>query len=115
VLGAAGVAVFLAVALLLARVLGVAGVERSAVVDAVKGQAAVLNRTGKVRVLNIKPTTRFALGGGTHVARVAWKAGDALPVVQCVTLRRDGGVLDGYDVRVLRVSRPIPRDANCPG
>jgi hypothetical protein len=98
---------------MLARVLGVAGVERSAVVESVKAQAVRLHRPGRVRVLNIKPTTRFALGGGTHTARVAWKAGDALPVVQCVTLRRTGGLLSGYDVRVLRVSRPIARDANC--
>lgn len=108
-----GVAFFVLVALVLARALGVPGVERSAVVESVKREARALDRPGRVRILNIKPDTTFAVKGETRVARVAWKAGDALPVVQCVTLRREGDVLGGFDVRVLRVSRPIKADANC--
>jgi hypothetical protein len=112
-LGALGVVLFLAISLFLARALGVPGVERGAVVDTVKVQARLLHKPGTVRILNLKPETTIAIRSETRVVRVAWEAGNALPVVQCATVRRDGDVIGGFDVHVVKISRPIPRDADC--
>jgi hypothetical protein len=42
-----------------------------------------------------------------------WKAGDRLPVVQCVRVRREGDPLSGYDVRILALGAPIAREGDC--
>ena len=50
--------------------------------------------------------------GVTGTGRVAWRAGSALPVVQCVRVRRDGP-LTGGDVELLSLSAPIGGEASC--
>ena len=45
----------------------------------------------------------------TGWTRVAWKAGTRLPVVQCFKVARKGNAISGLTVRLLQVSRPIPR------
>ncbi|HVE69687.1 MAG TPA: hypothetical protein VNB64_14025 [Solirubrobacteraceae bacterium] len=109
VLGAAVVA-FLALSAVVARVIGAGSAARADAIEAVKRQAA----PGRFRVLNVDGVGGFAPAGRTETARVAWKAGERLPVVQCVRVRRSGDPLSGYDVDVLRVSPPIGREADCP-
>jgi hypothetical protein len=45
---------------------------------------------------------------------VAWRAGSSLPVVQCVRVRRAGNALTGFQVELLKLSRRIASDSNCP-
>jgi hypothetical protein len=143
ILIAVGAAVFVVVALVLARAFSVGGVERQAVIDVVRAQAGgdpqavverlpgcrssppcvraaqvnakTLRRRGPIQVLRIDPSSQLALRAGTKTARVAWQARGSLPVVQCVTVRRSGSLLSGFTVRLLRVSRPIGRESDCPG
>jgi len=71
-----------------------------------------LARPGKVQILTYRPSTKLALTRKTGTARVAWRAGAGLPVVQCVRVRRDGP-LTGGDVELLSISAPIGREAGC--
>ena len=135
-----GLFVFLGLSLLLARGLSGSGVERSDVLELVRAQArgdadAVLaqlpacrrepacarttrervpklRRDGRVQILTYAPSTRLALTRKTGTGRVAWRAGESLPVVQCVRVRRDGP-LTGGAVELLSVSAPIAGDAGC--
>ena len=107
-IGAAAVA-FLGVSALVARVIGAGSSARSHAIDAVERQAG----PGKFRILRVDGVGGFAVTGRTETARIAWKAGTRLPVVQCVRVRRTGDPFSGYDVSVLRISRPIPREADC--
>jgi len=137
---AGGVIVFLFLSFLVARVLSAGSDERSAAVAVLKAQArgdsgAVIGlitgcrprpactarvramvarerRPGRFDVLNVR-TPSFALGARTGTTRVAWRANGGLPVVQCVTARRTGNPLAGYDIQVLSVSAPIGREAHC--
>src|SRR5262245_50555418 len=123
--------VFLGISALLARGLTGAGDEQSRVLDLVRAQArgdatAVLNmlpacraqpacaqvtrdrvtqlkQPGDVEILNYRPSVRIALTRQVGTGRVAWRAGTALPVVQCVKVRRDGP-LTGTDVELLGIS-----------
>jgi hypothetical protein len=133
--------VFLGLSVLLARGLGGAGAERAAVLAVVQAEArgdaaAVLSRLpacarepacaqvtrerakalrapGRVEILAYEPSVRLALEQTTGTARVAWRAGTALPVVQCVrALRR--GPLAGQRVELLAISAPIGRESACP-
>jgi len=70
---------------------------------------------GAVAILRLDPSTTTSLGAHTGTARVAWKAGRGLPVVQCVRVRRGGDLLSGFEVALERVSAPIPRESSCPG
>lgn len=78
----------------------------------VRRTTARARRPGSVRILNVAGTTKLALTGGRHVARLAWSAGAALPVVQCVGIRRSGDLASGFDVTVTSI-RSIPRYADC--
>jgi hypothetical protein len=132
--------VFAGLSALLARGLSGAGAERSAVLAVLEAQARgdgaavlarlpacrrepacaritaerarALRRPGRVQILAYAPTTRFALTRTTGTARVAWRAGDSLPVVQCVKARRDGPVT-GAGVELLAISAPIAHDGSC--
>jgi hypothetical protein len=140
VLIAIAVFVFLAISLLLARALTGTGAERAAVLDVLRAQARGnaqamlddlpecarepacvvttrararrLRRPGEVEVLNYQPSVGLSLTRQTGVGRVAWKAGDALPVVQCVRVRREGP-LTGGGLTLLSLSDPIGREASC--
>jgi hypothetical protein len=137
---AGGVIVFVFLSFLVARVLSAGSDERSAAIAVLKAQAsgdsgAVIGlidgcrprpacaarvhalvarerRPGRFDVLNVR-TPSFALGARTGTTRVAWRANGSLPVVQCVTARRTGNPLAGYDIHVLSVSAPIGREAHC--
>jgi hypothetical protein len=131
---------FLGFSALLARALSGAGDERARVLDLVQAQAAgdaagalaelpacraqpacagvvrervaELERPGRVEILTYTPSVQVALTTRTGLGRVAWRAGDSLPVVQCVRVRREGP-LTGADVELLSISDPIGNDQSC--
>jgi hypothetical protein len=131
---------FLGFSALLARALTGAGDERAKVLDLLQAQAAgdvpavlaelpgcraqpacaevtrarveELQRDGRVEILTYTPSVQVALTRRTGVGRVAWRAGDSEPVVQCVRVRRDGP-LTGADVELLSISAPIGNEDSC--
>jgi hypothetical protein len=103
---------FVAVSALLARMLTVGNAERRAVVAVVRAQPDA-RRSSDFRVLRFDGPGGLPLNGREGTARIAWKAGRALPVVQCVKLRTDGNPVTGYSVRVLALGAPIGRLAGC--
>jgi hypothetical protein len=76
-------------------------------------QVAVLRNPGDVEVLSYTPSARLSLTNRLGTARVAWRAGDADAVVQCVRVRREGP-LSGGGVELLSISAPIPDEGSCP-
>jgi len=140
VLIAAGVIVFLAISLLLARYLSTENRERDAVYallrDQARGDAPAmlkrltacdarcranvtydarrLERAGKVKILAYSSSTSYALGHSEGPTRVAWTIVDRqLPVVQCVEVERTGNVLTGSTINLRRLSVPIDRMGTC--
>lgn len=135
--------VFLGLSLLLARWLATEGRERADVkrlLDAqARGDAAAmlralsgscradprcrataaadarrLRRPGAVKIIAYDSQTAYSLGSATGPTRVAWTVvGRGLPVVQCVLVHREGSVLAGHRVTLLRVSAPIANEASC--
>ena len=139
-LAAAG-AVFVVLSLVIARVLTIGNAERDAVyrlvrAEAAGDQAAVLSRVhgcagdtacvarvrrtiarvqspGTAKLLRFDGPGGIAVTGRSGSARVAWKVGAALPVVQCVRLRTTGNPVGGYTVRITRVDEPTALDEPC--
>ena len=135
-----GVFVFLGLSFLLARGLTGSSAERGKVLDVLEAQASgdaaavleqlpacrvepacaqvtrarvrELERPGDVQILNYEPSTRLSLTRRTGTGRVAWRAGDGLPVVQCVRVRREGP-LTGGGVQLLALSDPVGLEASC--
>jgi hypothetical protein len=135
-----GLFVFLGISFLLARALTGQAAERSRVVDVLEAQArgdasavlrqlpacarepacarvtrervAQLQRAGKVQILNFRPSVRVTMTRRAGTARVAWRAGGSLPVVQCVKALREGP-LTGGGVELLAISKPIGLDSPC--
>jgi hypothetical protein len=79
----------------------------------VRGALASTRRPGEFKVLRYDGPGGVPLGGRQGTARIAWKAGRALSVVQCVKLRTDGDPVSGYSVRVVALGAPIARDGSC--
>ena len=139
---AVGLLVFLVISAILARVFSVDGAERTAITDLVQSEAqgnaaamiarihacapnpvcrqradrdaASLKRAGSVKILELGSSAGFSLGSTVGTARVAWRAGGALPVVQCVRVRRAGNALSGLRVELLEISLRIKTSADCP-
>ncbi len=142
VIGLVLLGLFLAVSAVLARVFSLDGAERAAITTLVKDEArgdlngavsqvlgcvrssacratvgadvAALARPGAVTVIQIQPSAGFSLRGTLGTARIAWRAGFSLPIVQCVRVRRAGNAIAGFRVELLAVSRRIHTDADCP-
>jgi hypothetical protein len=141
-LAAAGVLVFLAISLLLARYLNTESEERGAVfallqaqargdgngmlkrldgcatdprcAETTRANAKRLQRPGEVKILAYDSATAYALGSKRGPTRVAWTVVDrGLPVVQCVDVERAGTVLTGRVIRLRRLSPPIDRQGSC--
>ncbi|MFL5824024.1 MAG: hypothetical protein ACJ764_11340 [Solirubrobacteraceae bacterium] len=132
---------FVVVTALLARALSVDGSERAAITtlvqDEAKGDApgmvalikgcrqkpgcrvrvaqnaAKLHRPGRVLILTVNPSAGFSLTGTLGTARVAWRAGKSLPVVQCVRVRRAGDVISGLSIQLLAISPRISTNGVC--
>jgi hypothetical protein len=135
-----GAFVFLGLSFLLARGLTGSGAERGKVLEVLEAQAAGdaaevlerlpacraepacvqvtrarverLERPGDVEILNYQPSTRLSLTRRTGTGRVAWRAGESLPVVQCVRVRREGP-LTGGGVELLALSDPVGLESSC--
>jgi hypothetical protein len=135
-----GAFVFLGLSFLLARGLTGSSTERGKVLEVLEAQASGdaaavleqlpacraepacaqvtrtrverLERPGDVQILTYQPSTRLSLTRRTGTGRVAWRAGDGLPVVQCVRVRREGP-LTGGGVQLLALSAPIGRESAC--
>ena len=75
-------------------------------------RVAELKRPGQVEILTYRPSMRVTMTRRSGTGRVAWRAGDSLPVVQCVKARREGP-LTGGGVELLAISNPIGLDAPC--
>lgn len=140
---AAGIVVFLAISLVIARFLATEGRERSAIVDLIAAQAdgdadamldalgeacrsdqgcratvqdnaRRLRRSGDPKILSLMSETAYAFGEETGTTRVAWTVVDeGLPVVQCVEVHRGGSALAGRTVTLLRISAPIGNETSC--
>ena len=138
---AAAAAAFVVISLLTARVLTVGNAERDAVyrlvrAEAAGDQAAVLSRVrgcagdaacvdrvrrtiarvqhpGSAKLLRFDGPGGIGLTGRSGAARVAWKVGTALPVVQCVHLRTTGNPVGGYTVRITSFGEPTALDEPC--
>jgi hypothetical protein len=137
------VVVFVVVSALLARVFSADSAERSAITTLLQAEAhgnasevmaqvkgcsassacrarAALNASklkapGAISILVLQPSAgSFSLGGTVGVARVAWRTGTALPIVQCVRVHRAGNPISGIHVELLVVSKRITTDAACP-
>jgi hypothetical protein len=141
-IGLVGLGVFLAVSTVLARVLSLDGAERSAITTLVTDEAAgnahgalsqilgcarrptcrarvaaevaTLSRHGAVSIIQIQPSAGFSLGSTVGTARVAWRAGLSLPIVQCVRVRRAGDAISGFQVELLAITSRIHTDSDCP-
>ena len=137
-----GVVVFLFVSALLARAFSIDGAEQSAITSLLQAEArgdaagvvsrirdcgqsaacqaraqtdaAALRTPGPVTVIKLDPSAGFSFGSTVGTARVAWRIGNGLPIVQCVRVKRAGNVLSGLRVKLLEVSRRIPSDKPCP-
>jgi hypothetical protein len=137
-----GIVVFLVVSALLARAFSVDGAERGAITSLVQAEArgdqagvvasirgcaaspacrariaaevAPLRQPGAVSIIQIQPSAGFSLGSTLGTARVAWSAGGALPVVQCVQVKHAGNVISGLHVELLAITRRLQTDADCP-
>ena len=93
----------------------IAGCDRSATCRArVATLTATLHGPGAVSILQVQPSTNFAVTGSTGTARVAWLVGSSLPRVQCVRVRNAGSVLSGFTIELLAVSPRLASDADCP-
>lgn len=134
--------VFIAVTVLLARAFTVDGAERSAIEGLLRAEArgdanamvaqiencgqapacraragedaVALKRSGTLAILELNPSAGFSFGSTTGTARVAWRAGSSLPIVQCVLVRRAGNLLSGLHVELLKISRRINTSSDCP-
>lgn len=133
--------VFLAVSAILARVFSIDGAERSAITGLIQAEAkgdqagmikqlyhcgdpacrqraaydaGKLKLPGSVSIILINPSAGFSLTGTIGTARVAWNAGNSLPVVQCVKVQRAGNALSGLRVRLLEIGKRIKSDTACP-
>ena len=135
--------VFLAVSAVLARVFSLDGAESGAITVLVRDEAAgnrdgamsqltgcasspacqsrvvanvaALAHPGAVSIIQIQPSAGFSLGQTVGTARVAWRVGFSLPIVQCVRVRRAGNALSGFRIELLEISRRIlPSDSACP-
>ncbi len=132
--------VFLGLSFLLARGLSGSSTERGKVLDVLRAQArgdaaavlarlpacraepacaqvtrtrvARLERPGTVQILNYEPSVRLSLTRHSGLGRVAWRAGESRPVVQCVRVRREGP-LTGGGVELVALSNPIGLEESC--
>jgi len=135
--------VFLLISALLARIFSADSAQRAAIIGVLQDQAqgdtnAVISRIqgcdasaacreraaynaahlkapGAVSVLTLQtPAGGITFGNSEGVARVAWRIGSGLPIVQCVRVRRTGNPITGLHVELLAVSKRIPSESNCP-
>jgi hypothetical protein len=135
--------VFLVISALLARVFSADSAQRAAIIAVLQDQAqgnthalisriqgcdasaacreraafnvSRLSKPGQISVLTLQTAAGgITLGNSEGVARVAWRIGSGLPIVQCVRVRRVGNPITGLHVELLAVSKRIPSESACP-
>jgi hypothetical protein len=137
-----GLVVFLVISALLARAFSIDGAERSAITTVLQAEArgdasSIINRIegcdqsaacraraladaralrkpGAVSVIALDSSAGFSLGSTLGTARVAWQINRGLPIVQCVLVRRAGNIFSGLRIELLKISRRITSDKDCP-
>jgi hypothetical protein len=72
-----------------------------------------LRRRGAVKILSLDSPTANSPSAKTGTTRLAWTVIGALPVVQCVKVRRTGNVLAGMHVELIALSAPIANEGIC--
>lgn len=134
---------FLVISALLARIFSADSAQRAAIITVLQDQAqgntddlisriqgcasspacraraayntSRLKGEGQVSVLTLQTAAGgITLGNSEGVARVAWRIGSGLPIVQCVRVRRVGNPITGLRVELLDVSKRIPSESACP-
>src|SRR5262249_43454168 len=122
--------VFLLISAVLARIFSADSAQRAAIISVLQDQArgdtnalisriqgcessaacraraayntAHLQQPGPISVLTLQTAAGgIALGSREGVARVAWRIGSGLPIVQCVRVRRAGNPITGLHVELL--------------
>ena len=85
-------------------------------VAVVRSNARRLRRDAELKVALYQSQTAHALRSRTKFTRVVWfpAGSEAETTVQCVLVRREGNVLAGMTVSLLRVTAPIGRESSCP-
>ncbi len=79
----------------------------------IAANVAAIRRSGPVQVLQLQSSTGFSIGSTLGNARIAFRVGSSVPVVQCVRVRRAGNVVSGLRIELLAVSGPLKGDATC--
>ena len=72
----------------------------------VASNVVAIHHAGSVQILQLEPSTSFSLGSTLGSARIAFRVGDSLPIVQCVRVRRAGNVVSRSADRAARRERP---------
>jgi hypothetical protein len=85
-----------------------------ACVALVRANARRLRAPGELKIALYQSQTAHALGSRTKPTRVVWFTPGRLTTVQCVLVRRRGGVLAGTSISLLALSAPIGRESSCP-
>ena len=83
-----------------------------ACVTTIRGRAASLKRPGEVEILQYRPSVEMAITDEEGSGRVAWRAGEGLPIVQCVRVRRTGA-LNGAQVQLISIGPALDGEAEC--
>lgn len=98
-----GALVFIVLSVMLARFLATEGRERDAV-------TALLTKrnNGPVKIIRFDSETAYSIGDDEGWTRVVWAPDvNAPPIVQCVLVRRTGGLFSAREVRLLRLRPPL--------
>lgn len=93
------------------------GCDDPACVATVRANATRLRHSGEVKIALYQSQTAHALRSRTSYTRVVWfPAGqDARTTVQCVLVHRDGNVIAGMTVSLLRITAAFrDRESSCP-
>lgn len=93
------------------------GCDDAACVAVVRANATKLRHNGEVKIALYQSQTAHALTSRTRYTRVVWfpSGRSAQTTVQCVLVRRDGNVLAGMTVSLLRITAAFPdRESSCP-
>jgi hypothetical protein len=135
--------VFLVISAVLARVFSADSAQRAAIIAVLQDQAqgntnalisriqgcdasaacreraaynvSQLRKPGQISVLTLQTAAGgITFGNSEGIARVAWRIGSGLPIVQCVRVRRAGNPITGLHVDLLAVSKRIPSESDCP-
>ena len=88
----------------------------AACVAVVRANARRSRRDAELKIALYQSQTAHALRSRTKYTRVVWFPArrESETTVQCVLVRREGNVLAGMTVSLLRVTAPIGRESSCP-